>query len=236
MRNLKIFVYFFILLLVFVLSGCALLLSQILTGTNQKQYTAYVYFNGLPKEIVDKTGKMLLKDIVITDILSSINFWVGDSSFNLQENDITYIVNGLNKGSPFTFVASESNKIDIEASMSIRYATDTTFVPYVASVSIGKREYSIPISKSFYVLIYATDNENKNISVLDYSKAYRFTIKTQDEEFVEIRDVEKTVYLFTKKTSEGNQCVFIGERGKTYTFYSPSKNALVTRTAPNNDA
>lgn len=235
----KKFLYFtivlitIVLILFFLLSGCALLLSQFLSGTNQRQYTVHVYFNGIPKEIIDKTGEVSLKNIFVTDINSVITFSLIDSSFNLQENNIFYIVNGLNKAVALNFTAPESNKIGIEASLNIKYATDTTFVPYSLNLSIEKNEYSLPNnSKNFYVLIDMTDNISKNIKLLDHSKGYKFIIRTSNEEFVRVYDGEKFRYLFTKNASGNNECVFIGERGKTYTFESLATYLSFTRIAP----
>uniref|UniRef100_A0A7C5Y5R9 Lipoprotein n=1 Tax=Fervidobacterium nodosum TaxID=2424 RepID=A0A7C5Y5R9_9BACT len=218
----------------FLLSGCALLLSQFLAGTNQRQYTAYVYFNGLPKEILDKTETVTMKDVIVIDTLSVVKFSITEPQYILQEYNISYIVNGLNKATAFTFTSPESNKVNIEASLSMRYATDTTFVPYSLDISIEKAEYTLPNnSKNFYVLIDMTDETNKNIKLLDFSNGYKFIIRTSNEEFVRIFDGEKYRYLFTKNISENNECVFIGERGKTYTFESLATTRIpLTRTAP----
>lgn len=187
----------------------------------------------MPKEVLDKTGEVNLKDIIITDVLSVVKFSITEPPFNLQEDNISYIVNGLNKATAFTFIAPESNKVNIEVSLNMKYATDTTFIPYSLNISIDKTEYTLPNnSKNFYVLIDMTDEDNKSIKVLDFSNGYKFIIRTTNEEFIRIYDGEKYRYLFTKNISGNNECVFIGERGKSYTFESLATYVTSTRTAP----
>lgn len=235
LKKIKIIYFIAVVITLFLSSGCAFLLNQFLTGTNQRQYTAYVYFTGIPLEIVDQTEDKLLKSISITDIMLTVSFSLVDSLSDLQENGISYITNGLNKGSGFTLTGPETDKISIQGSLSLKYATDTTIGTYSVSRSISKSEYILPSnSKNFYVLIDMTNETNKGIKLLDYSKGYKFVIRTTDEEFIRIYDYSngKSTYLFTKDMSGNKECVFIGERGKTYTFQSLATKLFSTRTAP----
>lgn len=233
MRKKKILYFTIIVIAFFLLNGCAFLLNQLLSETNQRQYTAHVYFTGIPKEIIDRANDLLLRNITITDFSSIVNFSIGEPPVSLREDNILYLTNGLNKSSAFTFTAPESDKVNIEMSLNLRYATDTTIGTYSVNMSIGKSEYTLPNnSKSFYVLIDMTDSVSKSIKLLEYSKGYKFIIRTSNEEFVRIYDGQKFMYLFTKNISGNNECVFVGERGKIYTFESLATYVSSIRTAP----
>lgn len=223
------------------------MLNNIISGTSQSTYTAYVYLNGIPKEIIEnieRTNAQSLENFNLLEYFFSMNFKILDQptvyseSYTNSSMDISYIVNGFNKSRPIEFVAKSSTAIVLDATLTIAYATSTAFpiAPnerHEVALLFSNVLRNVPNSKKFYVLINASSEDEKDITILDYSQGYKITIQTPKEEVIRISSYDKDVYLLTKKIETKNQCVFIGKRGETYTFYSQSSGANKIITVPN---
>ncbi|MFN3691725.1 MAG: hypothetical protein ACK4R7_02425 [Fervidobacterium sp.] len=242
------FIIFLLVLfvLLFSLSSCAFLISNFISGTGQSSYVAYVYLNSIPKEVIENTNAQSLDELHFLAYSFSINFKVLDQlnthseSYNTSDSNIVeirYLVNGFNKSSPIEFIAKNSDKITLDASLTISYATSTTFPieQLQSNISFLNVLRDTPNSRKFYVLVNAVDESNKDITILDYNQGYKIIIETPKEEIIRILGFSNSspdFYLFTKSVGTKNQCVFIGKRGETYNIYSLSSGATRVITVP----
>ncbi len=216
----RIVVLLSIIVIVLVLfSSCGFLLSQLITGTNQRQYNVQFFINGLPREFLN-SGISKFQDVKIDETRIEIKISIGGIDYSISETKISSFVNGFGG----TFNAQESKNISIEGTVTIRYSTDTSFESTEVRLSFPKSTYTIPNnSKNFYVVFDVPYNSDApTIKIIDYPYTYRFILITSDEEFVKITDGTNDYRLFTSELSGRKQCMFVTEREtqKTYTFQS----------------
>jgi len=216
----RIVVLLSIIVIVLVLfSSCGFLLSQLITGTNQRQYNVQFFINGLPREFLN-SGISKFQDVKIDETRIEIKISIEGIDYSISETKISSFVNGFGG----TFNAQESKNISIEGTVTIRYSTDTSFESTEVRLSFPKSTYTIPNnSKNFYVVFDVPYNSDApTIRIIDYPYTYRFILITSDEEFVKITDGTSDYRLFTSELSGRKQCTFVTERGTTkfYTFES----------------
>lgn len=217
-----------ILIFTFILSGCAYLLSHVVSGGNQIQYELNFYVNGLPNDFVTWSTEYSFSEIQINNVYVPINFTISDVSGNVVGSDVNYLFNGVVATKPYyLLVSSQSTKMSISASYTIDVATSTSFEATEVSLSFPQQDKSIdPNVQRYYVIVdvpYRSDvSINPDIKLIKYSDGYRFIIKTDREKFITVMAIDETnnyyYRLFTKRfPSSGNfQCVFVAERGKSY--------------------
>ncbi len=219
--NLKriVFLLSIIGIVLILFSSCGFLLSQLITGTNQRQYNMQFFINGLPRDFFSSDISKF-QDVRIDESLMEIKISIGSVDYNISESQISSFVNGFGK----VFIAPESDNINIEATMTIRYSTDTSFESTKVSLSFPKKAYVIPNnSKNFYVVFDVPYNGGAPmVKIIDYPYTYKFILITSDEEFVRITDGANEYKLFTSELSGKKQCTFVTERETTkiYTFES----------------
>ncbi len=209
------------------LSGCAYLLSQVVSGGNQVQYELNFYVNGLPNDFVTWSTGYKFSDITINNVYVPIDFTISGASGNVLGSDEDYLFNGVVETKPYyLLVTSQGTSLTISADYIIDVATSTSSNATQISISFPLQSKSIdPNVQRYYVILdvpYQGEQEPlETVRIMNYSNGYRFIIKTDVEKFVTVIDETGKYYrLFTKKlaSSDKPQCAFVGERGKLYTM------------------
>jgi len=220
---------FIVILLLVVLSGCAFLLSNIISGSRALTYTAYFYLNGLPKQIAEQIRGESAQSLNINlNYEVSLFFDSQEYKISTEGPEMTIIFNGL-RNQAYSFAAAKSDYVDISAKLMLTYSTDTTNRFY-ETIEFPKSRYNLK-DNEFYVLFNFTKDAT-DVKVLEKSKAYKFEIQTSSREYVRVFDGSNEYLLISENISGNYKCIFIAERGKTYTFTSDS-GVVVTRTAQN---
>lgn len=199
------------------------MLSHVISGGGQRQYVLYTYVNGLPKEFIDWSSGYKFSEIQITYLDIPVNFKISDASNGITGSNVQYLFNGIVQNTPTYIPTTQATTIVLSATYRIDAATDTILAPEVeVSLSFPQQTKSIdPNVQAYYVLLDVPyEGGQADIKVLDYSKGYRFVIKTDIEKFITVTDETRYYRLFTKRLSslDKPQCVFVAERGKSYTI------------------
>jgi len=214
------------------LSGCAYLLSQVVSGGNQVQYELNFYVNGLPNEFVTWSDGYNFSDITINNVDVQIDFSISDVSENIVKSYVDYSFNGVENRT--VLVTSQGANLTTSATYVINAATSTSLDATNISISFPQESKSIdPNVQRYYVVLDVPSQEGgqNTVTIMNYNDVRRLIIKTDVEKFVTVSDeTNKSYRLFTKKLnpSDKPQCVFVGERGKRYTIIDESgilKNA-----------
>jgi len=214
------------------LSGCAYLLSQVVSGGNQVQYELNFYVNGLPNDFVTWSTGYKFSDITINNVYVPIDFTISGASGNVLGSDEDYLFNGVVETKPYyLLVTSQGTSLTISADYIIDAATSTSSDATEISISFPLQNKSIdPNVQRYYVILDVPyPSVNPDIKVMKYSDGYRFIIKTDVEKFVTVTDETGKAYkLFTKRlpSSDKPQCVFVAERGKRYNIKDDETSKL----------
>lgn len=218
-----------VIIVLTILSGCAFLLNNIISGAGTLMYTAHLYFNGLPanvlKEITGESAKS-----INTNLIYEINLFFDSNEYKvpMELSQLNNIFNGL-RTQPYSFAAPQRSSLDMYAKFTLSYSTDTTNpVPLTKIIEFPKSTYELK-NNEFYVIFNFTQDATE-VKVLEKAKVYKYEIQTNSRDFISISDATNDYKLLTENVSGIYRCIFIAERGKTYTFRAVESGVIETRT------
>lgn len=209
------------------LSSCAFLLSNIVSGSGNVTYTVWVYINGMPKKMVEDLNLSTAAEVSYKGSFSA-KFFVGSAlKREVPRKDLNDLFNKPIEDN-INIITQPTGSIGISSSLTITYSTDTTFTAASSSVSF-EFEKSFPLSEGKFYMIFdfSTDSDEGMLTVVPYSKGYKFTVITSKRDYVDVFDNEKGYRLISENIDGKYQCVFIGEKGKTYTFESSGNQKTI---------
>jgi len=219
-----------IVTMILVLSSCAYLLSNFLSGTGKQTYTFYFYVNGLPEKVL-----RMLQDIDSASslVISSIEHEATitlENAFKVPESPL-YIFGGtLGK---YDIPTTSKENLDFSSKLTISFSTDTTLLATTVTIIFPNKSYDIRGANEFYV-IYDFTSESSEVKFLKKVDGYIFEIRTKSREFVEVYDINlrKSYKMFTENVSGTFKAFFVAERGKTYTFRALEQGIEQIKDAP----
>lgn len=198
------------------LSSCAYLLSNIVSGSGNMTYTAKVYINGMPKKMVEDLSLSAGEEVIYSGSFSAKFSVQSVPKYEVPYTDFKNLFNGIGE---YSIVMPPANSIEISSKITLSYSTDTTVSASEITFEFEDKNFPLSENKFYIVFDFLSDSYDGTVAVIPYSKAYKFTIKTSKREYVNVFEVER-YRLISENIGGTYQCVFIGEKGKTYTFES----------------
>jgi hypothetical protein len=219
-----------IVAMVLILSSCAYLLSNFLSGTGKQIYTFYFYVNGLPEEVlgmlqdIDSAGGLVISSIEHEATITLEN------PFKVSKLPSYIFGDTLGK---YDIPTTSKENLDFSSKLAITFSTDTTLPATTVAINFPNRSYDIRGANEFYI-IYDFTSESSEVKFLKKVNGYIFEIRTKAREFVEVYDINsgRSYKMFTENVSGTFKAFFVAERGKTYTFKAVEQGLQQTKDAP----
>lgn len=217
-----------IVAMVLILSSCAYLLSNFLSGTSKQVYTFYFYVNGLPEEVlgmlqdIDSAGGLVISSIEHEATITLEN------PFKVSKLPSYIFGDTLGK---YDIPTTSRENLDFSSKLAITFSTDTTLPATTVAINFPNRSYDISGANEFYI-IYDFTSESSEVKFLKKVNGYIFEIRTKAREFVEVYDSGRSYKMFTENVSGTFKAFFVAERGKTYTFKAVEQGLQQTKNAP----
>ncbi|WP_448379438.1 hypothetical protein [Fervidobacterium sp.] len=219
-----------IVTMVLILSSCAYLLSNFLSGTGKQTYTFYFYVNGLPEEVLKSLQDIeTAGSLVISSIEHEATITV-ENPFKVSRATTNIFGDLLGK---YDIATASKEDLDFSSKLKIYFSTDTTLPATTVAINFPNKSYDIRGANEFYV-VYDFTSEGSEVKFLKKVNGYLFEIRTKAREFIEVYDINsgKNYKLFSENISGTFKAFFVAERGKTYTFKAVEQGIEQTKSVP----
>uniref|UniRef100_A0A7V4KDB8 Lipoprotein n=1 Tax=Fervidobacterium pennivorans TaxID=93466 RepID=A0A7V4KDB8_FERPE len=216
--------------MILILSSCAYLINNFLSGTGKQTYTFYFYVNGLPEEVlrslqdIDTAGSLVISSIEHEATITIENpFEVSSATTNIFGDML----------GKYDIATTSKENLDFSSRLKISFSTDTTLPATTVAINFPKKSYDISGANEFYV-VYDFTSESSEVKFLKKVNGYLFEIRTKAREFIEVYDINsgKNYKLFSENISGTFKAFFVAERGKTYTFKAVEQGVEQTKSVP----
>ncbi|AMW33579.1 hypothetical protein SAMN04488510_13221 [Fervidobacterium changbaicum] len=212
----KVVITLVMVALTLLLSSCAFLLSNVLSGTGKTIYTFYFYMNGLPDEVM-----RVLEDVNRAASIGIVSFTheatvTIDSPFGMLRTSTNIFGVMIDK---YEIASTRKDSLTFSSNLVLSYSTDTTLPATTVAIVFPSKTYNVQGADEFYV-VYDFTSDGSDVKFIKKSEGYIFEIRTKSREFVEVYDVyaRKTYRLFTESVSGVYKAFFIAEKNKYYTI------------------
>lgn len=210
--------------LALLLTGCAFLLNNIITGARSKEYVFLVYLQGLPRSalvLMTKDGERLpLEKVRMLDVAFEVNLSGAGTTVPYAVREVSRLFKSPDRELRFVSIDEKIN-LSVSGSLLLRFATETTVLPVEIREEFNASINDVPHG-THYVLIKFLDNAASPtalVEVVPRASAFRFNVTDQNEGFVDTYDGPNRYVFFTSKGADQRpNFVFVGKRNEFYSF------------------
>ncbi|ODN29735.1 hypothetical protein [Fervidobacterium thailandense] len=229
-----IFLPLLILSILFLSSGCALLISKLIESTGNREYILRIYVQGLPKSFLDQirteTGQLELSEVTISQISTLVRISGEGVNEQVSISGRSNVFNENTSREIRIVTKNEELNLNLSVDFETKFATDTLLGEKDVKINFSEPIKLIP-GGSYILINFYEDNDQPSVDLVSEPSAFKFIVQSNQEEFVTVKSEVGNLVFFTSAVGSVKQFVFITERNKTINFLN-ERGAQIVRISP----